>query len=245
MSVNLSTGRTKSGGSLDDSGVYIGGAEEDRLFTIERVKGTDFADRLVASAEGSELEGGGGDDLLFGLGGDDTLEGGDGDDFLSTFGTGNQLFGGDGDDILKSYGSDSVRLTISETINGGEGVDTVDFSEFPRSVRVDLPANFATEDRLFSRLVDIENVIATNFDDTVLADSSANLLQGRDGDDDIRARGGNDVIIGGRGADTIYGGEGSDRFLYARGHGDDFITDFDPGDDAFDVIKLFGFWFRF
>ncbi len=65
------------------------------------------------------LNGGAGDDTLYGFGGDDTLNG-DGDDDL--------LFGGDGDDELN--GGDGADVLLGQdgedTLNGGAGADILD-----------------------------------------------------------------------------------------------------------------------
>jgi Ca2+-binding RTX toxin-like protein len=48
----------------------------------------------------------------------------------------------------------------------------------------------------------IEDVYATNYDDTIIGNSRDNNLHGFDG---------NDVIAGGGGADNLYGGNGEDK----------------------------------
>ena len=41
----------------------------------------------------------------------------------------------------------------------------------------------------------------------------------------LYANGGNDTLIGGAGNDTLYGGEGDDTYVFAKGHGSDFVSD--------------------
>lgn len=77
-------------------------------------------DEAIFGLQGSDtLDGGAGNDSLFGDQGADTLRGGDGDDFLSGGGVlGDLLEGGAGDDILEySVGTD--------TFDGGTGRDTL------------------------------------------------------------------------------------------------------------------------
>ena len=49
----------------------------------------------------------------------------------------------------------------------------------------------------------IENVIGSNFADTLIGTSGANRLEGGDGDDTLKGAGGADVLIGGNGVDTV------------------------------------------
>jgi len=70
---------------------------------------------------GDTLDGGGGNDLLFGSDADDHLNGGDNDDFLLGFDGEDTLLGGSGDDTLAGdFGSN--------TLNGGAGIDTASWA---------------------------------------------------------------------------------------------------------------------
>lgn len=86
-------------------------------------------DTIVGGREGDFIVAGAGDDTVIGGGGEDRIEGGDGNDFLSgntlgdTYGAvkddgaADVLIGGKGDDTLIGYGE--------ETLNGGEGNDSL------------------------------------------------------------------------------------------------------------------------
>ncbi len=88
---------------------------QDNLSGIEGVVGAGAADSLVGSSVANYLEGMGGDDEIFGLGGNDVLIGGMGTD---------RVDGGDGDDEIVQH----VQAGVTDTIDGGAGVDTVDYS---------------------------------------------------------------------------------------------------------------------
>lgn len=145
-------------------------------------------------APGDTLSGGDGHDTLNGMAGNDTLTGGPGRDVLD---------GGAGRDTA-SYAvtAGSVDLTLN-----GSGLATV---------RINGIAN--------DRLRNIENVIGSRWDDRLIGDDRANLLQGM---------GGGDVLGGGLGFDTLTGGGGGDRFQFtaplpnSRDDITDFTTDFD------------------
>ena len=77
---------------------------------------TDGSDELRAYQSGSTLNGGLGDDYLYGADGADTLNGGKGNDWLYS-GNGNDMLNGDeGDDKLYGYYGDDI-------LNGGAGND--------------------------------------------------------------------------------------------------------------------------
>jgi len=108
---------------------------------------------------------------------------------------------GNGDDLALA----SELSFINGIIDGGEGIDTVDFSGFFNDgVVVDLEGN-APEG---PRFVNFENVIGTDF---------------------------NDVIAGNAEINVLTGGEGEDFFVFDTGNGDDVVTDFEDGLDLLDV----------
>ena len=61
--------------------------------------------------------------------------------------------------------------------------------------------------------------------DTLNAYDGNDLLNGGDGDDMLNANGGNDTLIGGAGNDKLYGGAGDDTYVFAKGHGSDYVSD--------------------
>ncbi len=82
------------------------------------------------------LNGGDGDDTIFGAGGMDTINGGDGDDVIDTGGDDNIVNGGNDNDTITAQGGDDTlngdagNDTItgglgSDVINGGDGDDTL------------------------------------------------------------------------------------------------------------------------
>jgi Ca2+-binding RTX toxin-like protein len=107
-----------------------------------------------------------------------------------------------GDDTL-SGGPDR------DIIDGGADSDTVSYVGATRGVQVDLVTNFARHDG-GDRLLNLENITGSSFDDTLRGDDTANVIDGGAGDDLLEGRAGDDTIIGGDGVDIIDGGDGTD-----------------------------------
>ena len=77
--------------------------------------------------------------------------------------------------------------------------------------------------------IDIENVIGSPYDDTLLGNEYDNRLEGGEGADTLSGRDGDDVLLGDEGHDTLIGGDGRDRL--EGGAGDDRLFG-DGGDDT-------------
>ncbi|NTJ36357.1 hypothetical protein G6K86_32685 [Agrobacterium rhizogenes] len=101
----------------------------------------------------------------------------------------------------------------SQSFNGGEGSDTVDYSASTSGISVDLSAGVGFGgDAEGDKLVSIENLTGTAFDDFLSGNDGANILVGNGGDDGL---------VGGDGDDRLFGGDGNDWF--DAGVGNDII----------------------
>ncbi|KJK15604.1 type I secretion C-terminal target domain-containing protein, partial [Pseudomonas sp. 2(2015)] len=184
--------------------------------------------------EGNTLTGTSGDDTLLAGAGNDTLNAGAGNDVL---------IGGDGNDFL--YGGDGNDLLIggagNDLLDGGAGIDTASYASAGSAVTVNLSTVGAqnTGGAGTDTLVAIENLIGSDYNDTLTGNDNANVLNGGLGNDTLIGGGGDDVLIGGPGNNTLTGGTGSDTFLYQQGNtGHDVVTDFTPGTDRLDLSQL-------
>ena len=189
--------------------------------TIENATGGSGDDAITGNVAANMLKGMVGQDTLTGLDGADTLLGGAGNDML---------LGGAGNDTL--YGGAG-----SDTLNGGEGVDTAQYQDATSNIRVLL--NTTAQQTIGTssgadRLISIENVIGSNFNDVIAGNGGANvltgvagndLLTGGAGDDNLSGGAGVDRLIGGLGADKLHGGAGVDTFEFSRAEGADMIVD--------------------
>ncbi|MCW1920491.1 M10 family metallopeptidase C-terminal domain-containing protein [Rhodobacter sp. KR11] len=114
----------------------------------------------------------------------------------------------------------------------GAGVDTIDLSGFSQAQKIDLTAGrFSDVGGYRGNLsialgVSIEHAVGGAGADLILGNGLANRLTGKQGDD---------TLDGGIGNDTLTGGLGADRFVFDKGDGSDWVTDFD---NALDVLAL-------
>jgi Ca2+-binding RTX toxin-like protein len=142
----------------------------------------------------SALSGTAGRDVFYGFGGDDSLSGGDGNDvFVMANGT------------APNYGID--------TIDGGNGTDTLDFSAARSPVMANLAAHSVTgggaDGGGGAFVAGVDVIIGGPFDDSLRGNGAQNRLEGRAGNDTLDSASGRDTLIGGPGNDTyiVYAGD--------------------------------------
>jgi serralysin len=156
----------------------------------------------IADDNNNTVNGTAGADFLPGLGGNDTVNGGAGNDKLDG-GAGDDTLDGGADNDTASY-KGGAAVTVSLAIltqqdTGGAGLDT---------------------------LSNIENLIGSNFGDTLTGDTLAN------------------VLTGGLGKDILAGGDGADIFDFnlksesLKGVNRDVINDFSGVGGDLDLINL-------
>ena len=207
------------GGAGDDT--LAGGAGAD---TLDGSSGKDTASYAAAaaavtvdlgSANASGVVTAEGDTLVsienvIGSAFNDTLTGDDG---------ANVLEGGAGADVLSGGdGSDTASYTGSGSADGTTGV------------QVDLSAGIASgNDAAGDSLTSIENLIGSDFNDSLTGDDQDNGLAGGGGDDTLKGLAGDDGLFGEDGDDLLYGGDGND--LLEGGAGADSLYG-DAGTDA-------------
>jgi Ca2+-binding RTX toxin-like protein len=162
--------------------------------------------------------------------------------------TGSVRYGTTGiDNFGPGLGNDVYYMTadgyVTDSINGGAGADTVDYSAAHVAVKITLTdapmkgglssggtveADFTTTShnyvtgtsttfthhQVLANLTSIENATGSDFNDLLTGNSANNILKGGAGNDVIDGRGGNDTIYSGLGADSLTGGNGQDTFVF-------------------------------
>jgi Ca2+-binding RTX toxin-like protein len=167
-----------------------GDAAGDKFSNFEDIHGSSNKDSLSGNELANFLFGDDGDDRLNGGAGDDQLAGGDGIDTIN---------GGDGDDIIEGGAG-------ADVITGDKGSDTVFYRESNTGVVVLLGENGALTTGIGGhaegdKISQVENVVGSEFNDTLSGNKQDNVIQG------------------GAGADNLSGGEGNDTASYLFSEG--------------------------
>ncbi|WP_268800190.1 retention module-containing protein [Pseudomonas huanghezhanensis] len=187
----------------------------------------------ISHQDGAVVLGTTGDDVLVGAA-NSHLHGGDGNDVLVAGPGNNELFGDSGNDILFSGPGNDL-------LDGDAGHNTADYSLATAGVTVSTGINGAqnTGGAGTDTLVNIDNLVGSNFNDRLTGDAGSNVLNGGLGNDVLNGMEGDDILIGGPGNNTLTGGPGNDTFQWMAGNtGHDTITDFTFGADKLDLSQL-------
>lgn len=180
------------------------GVDEDQAGADDFLDGGFGDDRLYGGGGNDTLNAGFGNDVLYGGHGGDFLNASDGDDILDGGEGNDSLFASLGNDILRGgAGDDILNASIgNDVLEGGEGNDDLQSGDGD-----DTLDGGADDDRL----------IASSGIDTLLGGAGDDSLDGGDGDDVLDGGNGDDTLTGGNGADQMDGGAGIDTASYASG----------------------------
>ncbi|MFL5899984.1 MAG: calcium-binding protein [Solirubrobacterales bacterium] len=184
-------------------------------------------DTILGSLGNDLLCGGPGADLIHGGRGNDVANGGAGDDdrVIGDLGD-DHLYGGPGnaDEVAGSLGIDTLSGGPGDfdLVHGDYGYDRVDggagegdIASFATDVgagrsggaKVSLAAHRARGDG-HDRLFRFESLEGSAFDDILVGNRQANVIDGGAGNDVIRGGGGRDELNGGQGVDRCQGAKG-------------------------------------
>ena len=222
------------------------GAGTDALLGFENLTGGSVADTLSGDGGPNTIRGLGANDVINGRAGDDALDGGAGTDTVSVESASSptdvNLEGersvGDGTDSLISFevaiGSpfnDVLTGTASaNTLDGGLGEDTVDYSNSIGGVNLNLQTNVVTGAGGTDTVTGVENAVGSIYDDVLVGNTRPNRLEGGTGDDTLNGAGESDILDGGQGLDTVDYTAASTNILVdlasgeAHGRGDDTLA---------------------
>ena len=196
-------------------------------------------DRIIGSGRNEVFSGSGGDDVIIGRGGDDIYRfaRGDGHDRIESSGTvdgkGTLAFGAGIalEDIVTTRDRDgNLALSIR---NSDDRITLVDP---PGSIDPVIAHVTFVDGRSLTYKALASSVGSTDRDDHVIVPADiANPAIGSDifgglGNDHVEGGRGADIITGGKGDDRLEGASGADIYYFARGDGQDTITDIETVD---------------
>jgi predicted extracellular nuclease len=208
----------------DDGDNVIHGTPDDDVIDAlggnDQIFGEAGDDRLAGGDGDDMVSGGAGVDVVEGGAGNDALDGGDDNDLVFGDDGNDTLQGGLGNDVVKGNAGDDVFLVTSladgrDIYDGGDGIDTFDFSALDQAVNLTLKdgtTTFATD-----KIENVENVIGGSAGDKLTGNGLDNVLAGNAGEDTLKGGAGDDVLDGAADDDTLDGGAGNDQLIGGLG----------------------------
>lgn len=195
-----------------------GWGDTDRLFSIETLRGSMYADLLIGSTA---------DETMRGLAGADTMNGGDGIDTVRYDRDAN--YGGTAGvtvNLAQGFAIDGFgdrdTLRNFENVRGSSYGDVLTGSAVANEIRGN-----EGNDRL-TGLAGADTLEGGDGNDSLFGGDGYDLLWGEDGNDLLQGGNGRDTLWGGEGRDTLAGGTDND-VLYGEA-GNDLLQD-DGGND--------------
>jgi len=122
---------------------------------------------------------------------------------------------------VKTLKAPLISGALSASINGSDGIDTLDYSISGGAGRIVARLDnyrLSVEMKATGAIYDVgvngvENLVGAGLNDEFWGDVEANILFGGEGNDNLNGGGGNDTLVGGSGYDFLYGDEGDDLFV--------------------------------
>jgi Ca2+-binding RTX toxin-like protein len=183
--------------------------------------GTESADLYLATFEGDNVVGIGGNDTLVGNTGRDALDGGAGNDLLLAGGN-SALTASVNVALADDFSASELDIVGNDTLSGGQGNDTLVGSQAGFSS--DLLIGNADNDLLIAADNGGNTLVGGQGDDTIYGSlQNGNIIQGSSGndlllsglgDDTLEGNSGNDILVGGIGNNDLRGGEGRNEFQF-------------------------------
>lgn len=188
VSADFSSFSTSQAVIFNASSITTGG-----YFTATGGSASDQISGTNHNVDGDTINGGDGNDTLYGFYGDDTINGGAGVD---------QIYGNQGSTTPVGTGSDN------DTINGGEGNDILQGDEGDDVIHGD-----AGDDTIRGSTGN-DTLYGDGDQDTINGNDGNDTLFGGDDNDTLHGDAGDDSLTGEAGADALFGEAGDDTFIY-------------------------------
>jgi Ca2+-binding RTX toxin-like protein len=246
--VEFSDGTVWDSAMLDSLITATPGTEDSEI-----LYGTEGADVLSALGGDDDLRGNGGNDVLDGGTGNDSMDGGAGSDVY--------LFGrGAGQDSVVEYSheeGDIDTILLDASVSVGDVRVIRDYGNLYISIdgttdRIGLNDWFYGDDYKARQLEFADGTVwdaamleslvavapATEEPDIIYGTEVSEVFNALGGDDQVYGNGGDDTLNGGAGNDSLDGGSGNDAFLFSRGDGRDYVSDYDETSGNTDTLRF-------
>ena len=182
-----------------------------------QLTGSADAEQIVANPIfGGNLNGGAGDDVLWGSGLADDLSGGDGADTLRGQGGADTYRGGPGNDHFVVLDAGTIIIEEADAGYDTAWIGLAANTDFTLAAHVERANLSGAANR----------VTGNGLDNVLVGDAVASRLDGGAGSDTIFGSALADTLTGGAGNDVIYAGGGADRLVFAGGWGLDQVAGF-------------------
>lgn len=179
-------------------------AQERCLGKVATITATAGSDKIRGTRGNDVIVAGRGADRVLARAGRDLICAGDGADRAFGGPGGDRVFGGPGGDFLAGAPGNDASF-------GGSGVDIATFEASTGPVVADLILDSSSGPEGDDLIAQVEGLIGSRGDDTLVGDAMRNALIGGNGGDGLAGRAGRDVLAGFRGADYADGGAQRDR----------------------------------
>ncbi|MFZ6681424.1 putative Ig domain-containing protein [Undibacterium sp. Tian12W] len=205
------------------------------LHAADLIDGGKGNDILFGQGGADTVLGGEGDDDIYGddvydnltplsVHGNDSLDGGDGNDTLTGGGRDDRLDGGKGDDVLWGDGYVDGKKILDADLHGSDYLDGGEGNDtLVGGGRSDTLYGGTGNDQMYGDDAFINM-------DKLGSNYGNDYLDGQAGDDIVDGGGGNDTVIGGDGDDVLYGDNGSES-VEVNSQGDDLLIGGKGNDD--------------
>jgi Ca2+-binding RTX toxin-like protein len=222
-------------------------------------------DTIIGGNGGDTINGAGGNDSIDGGSGNDTIDGGSENDIIIGSVGNDSLLGGVGNDTLDYsslngaitlgttgivskgilLGTDTVGNTFETIIADADEINTIEataLNAFGGSLNVNLGNDTLTAvgvpgGNFNLNVINFDNIVGSNQNDTIKGSNGSNTLSGAGGNDIIIGTSGSDSLLGGAGTDTLdYSSLGQAITLEARGIVDKGGLGTDTLGDTFETI---------
>ena len=216
-------------------------------------------DDVIAGLDGFDdvLSGGAGNDILDGGTGKDTYVFNRADGIDTIADAPFDASGGDASIVVLGAGidADEVQLRLgSLVLDFGEG-DEIHFSAFDAEDPYAAPVfeRLEFDDGSWMSYQEVlalglqfsgseadDVILGTGLDDSIHGEAGNDALSGLGGEDNLAGDDGDDTLAGGRGNDFLEDGEGNDTYVYVRGDGYDYVSEWDETPGESDTVRFSG-----